>query len=108
MITAASFPTALRKLSYDDYRNIQFRPDDALWRNQAMFEVQFFHRGFNYDRRVNVTEVGDDGVLHPVNYNAVAVRFRQGRRRRRTCPRIWGMPACACTTRCSDPTTRMS
>jgi periplasmic glucans biosynthesis protein len=66
----SKLPDSLTKLSYDDYRSIQFRADNALWRNQAMFEVQFFHRGSSYDRRVNVTEVSEDGVLHPVNYNA--------------------------------------
>ena len=66
---SSKLPESLARLSYDDYRTIQFRPDNALWRNQALFEVQFFHRGSNYDRRVNVTEVGQDGVLHPVNYS---------------------------------------
>jgi glucans biosynthesis protein len=63
-------PDSIAKLSYDDYRTIQFKPENALWRNQAMFEVQFFHRGSNYDRRVNITEVGEDGVLRPVSYSA--------------------------------------
>src|SRR5580658_5916468 len=62
-------PDSIAKLSYDDYRTIQFRPDDALWRNQAMFEVQFFHRGSTFDHRVNVTEVAADGELHPVSYS---------------------------------------
>jgi glucans biosynthesis protein len=62
-------PESIAKLSYEDYRSIQFRADQALWRNQTMFEVQFFHRGSAYDRRVNVTEVGEDGTLHPVNYS---------------------------------------
>jgi glucans biosynthesis protein len=67
---SSKLPDSIAKLSYEDYRTIQFRPDNALWRNQAMFEVEFFHRGSSYDRRVNVTEVGEDGVLHPIDYNA--------------------------------------
>jgi glucans biosynthesis protein len=66
---STKLPDSIAKLSYDDYRTIQFRADNALWRNQAMFEVQFFHRGSSYDRRVNVTEVAQDGSLRPVNYS---------------------------------------
>ena len=55
-------PDSLAKLSYDDYRDIRFRPESALWHNQSLFEVQFFHRGSNYDRRINVYEVTAQGV----------------------------------------------
>ncbi|HEY3731611.1 MAG TPA: glucan biosynthesis protein [Steroidobacteraceae bacterium] len=65
---SSKLPDSLSKISYDDYRNIQFRPDQALWRHQALFEVQFFHRGFAYDKRVNVTEVGENGALRPLTY----------------------------------------
>lgn len=38
-------PQAVRKLSYDQYRDIRFRPEKALWRNEGlMFEMQFFQR----------------------------------------------------------------
>ncbi|MGH8140984.1 MAG: glucan biosynthesis protein [Steroidobacteraceae bacterium] len=62
-------PASLAKLTFDQYRQIQFRPERALWRNQALFEVQFFHRGFTYTRRVNITEVGPDGMLRPIQYD---------------------------------------
>jgi glucans biosynthesis protein len=75
---SGKLPDSLSKISYDDYRNIQFRGEQALWRGQALFEVQFFHRGFAYDRRVNVTEIGDDGVLHPVNYDPSQFEFGRG------------------------------
>jgi glucans biosynthesis protein len=38
-------PQALRKLTYDQYRDIRFRPEKALWRNEdLLFQVQFFQR----------------------------------------------------------------
>lgn len=38
-------PQALRKLTYDQYRDIRFRPEKALWRNAGLlFQVQFFQR----------------------------------------------------------------
>ena len=34
-------------LTYDQYRDIRFRPDHSLWRAEHLpFEVQFFHPGF--------------------------------------------------------------
>jgi glucans biosynthesis protein len=75
---SGKLPDSLGKISYDDYRNIQFRADQALWRHQALFEVQFFHRGFAYDKRVNVTEVGDDGVLRPLKYDPSQFEFGKG------------------------------
>jgi len=67
-------PDSLAKISYDDYRDIRFRPDSSLWRNQSLFEVEFFHRGATYDKRVNVNEVTEQGVL-PVRYDAAEFDF---------------------------------
>jgi periplasmic glucans biosynthesis protein len=67
-------PDSLAKLSYDDYRDIRFRPESALWRNQSMFEVEFFHRGSTYDKRINVNEVTDQGVI-PVRYDPAQFDF---------------------------------
>ncbi|HEY4975389.1 MAG TPA: glucan biosynthesis protein, partial [Steroidobacteraceae bacterium] len=75
---SSKLPDSLSKISYDDYRNIQFRGEQALWRHQALFEVQFFHRGFAYDKRVNVTEVGDNGVLRVINYDPAQFEFGKG------------------------------
>ena len=61
-IRSTPLPRALATLTYDQYSHIQFRPSAALWHGQSMFEVQFFHRGFNFDRRVNVYEVLPSGI----------------------------------------------
>jgi glucans biosynthesis protein len=38
-------PQAVRDLSYDQYRDIRFRPEKALWREEGLpFQVQFFQR----------------------------------------------------------------
>ena len=52
----------LAKLSYDAYRDIRFKPATALWHDQALFEVQFFHRGFTFARQVNINEVNAAGT----------------------------------------------
>jgi glucans biosynthesis protein len=50
-------PAELAALNYDQYRDIRFRPDHALWRADGLpFEVMFFHRGAN-NFRVRMDEV---------------------------------------------------
>ncbi|HTV49751.1 MAG TPA: glucan biosynthesis protein G [Steroidobacteraceae bacterium] len=72
-------PERLAHLSYDQYRDIRFKPVYALWHGQSLFEVQFFHRGFNFDRRVEISQV-IDGVAYPVRYTPAWFQFdRLGR-----------------------------
>ena len=53
-------PEVLQGLSYDEYRSIRFRPQAALWRGSALFELQLFHPGFRYREpvRIQVVEGG--------------------------------------------------
>jgi glucans biosynthesis protein len=47
--------------TYDQWRDIRFRPDASLWRDDELpFQVQFFHPGLYYGRSiaVNVVEKG--------------------------------------------------
>ena len=56
-------PQWLVNISYDQWRDIRFRPDAALWRKEKLpFEVQFFHPGLYYDRTVAVNIVDEAGV----------------------------------------------
>jgi glucans biosynthesis protein len=66
--TPDALPAALANLSYDQYREIRFRPESALWHGESLFEVQFFHRGYRNRQRVNIFEVGAAGAS-PVAYN---------------------------------------
>lgn len=74
----ATLPGSLAKLSYDEFRDIRFRGSNALWRGQALFEVQFFHRGFNFAKRVNISEVVD-GKAQLVGYRTESFDFGQVR-----------------------------
>lgn len=66
--TSPELPESFTQLGYDEYRDIRYRPASALWRGQSLFEVQFFHRGFNFRERVNIFEVSADGV-RPIGYD---------------------------------------
>src|SRR5690348_6082089 len=54
----AQLPKSLRELTYDQYRDIRFRPDRALWRDSGLpFELQFFHPGFYFNHPVKINLV---------------------------------------------------
>ena len=60
---AVSLPRTLKGIGYDQYRDIRFRPDRALWRDAKLpFELMFFHRGWLYEDQVTIHEVGPAGV----------------------------------------------
>jgi periplasmic glucans biosynthesis protein len=71
---STKLPDEIAKLSYDEYHDIRFQRTSSLWYDRALFEVQFFHRGFNFDRRVNIAEVSG-GVARPVLYNPAMFDF---------------------------------
>jgi glucans biosynthesis protein len=50
-------------MTYDQWRDIRFRPAEALWRKEKLpFQVQLFHPGLYFDRTVKVNVVDADGV----------------------------------------------
>lgn len=62
-------PDVLRDMNYDRYRAINFRPESALWRGAARFEVQFFHPGFIYQEPVTIRAVTADGGNTPLAFD---------------------------------------
>jgi periplasmic glucans biosynthesis protein len=59
----ASLPKTIKSLTYDQYRDIRFRHERALWRTSKLpFEIMFFHRGFFYEDPVTIHEVSPEGV----------------------------------------------
>jgi glucans biosynthesis protein len=62
-------PEFLLKIKYDDWRDIRFKTDQALWlKDNLPFTVQFFHPGLYYNRTVNIYEVDNSGP-HPVAFS---------------------------------------
>ena len=48
-------PAVFRDMQYDQYRDIRFRPDRNIWRDENLpFQLQLFSRGFLYVDRVKV------------------------------------------------------
>jgi periplasmic glucans biosynthesis protein len=68
-------PESLRKLSYDQYRDLRFNPDSAWWkRDRLPFQLQFFHPGFIYRRTVQISEIKDGKVSH-IDYSPSLFNF---------------------------------
>jgi glucans biosynthesis protein len=67
----ADLPDILRadKLDYDKYREIRFRPEQALWLGDRLpFAIEFFHPGYLYEEPVHVYEFSLNYV-QPVPFN---------------------------------------
>lgn len=61
---------ALAGLDYDAYRQIRFRSEAALWKEESHgFSVELFHPGFLFDTPVRVYTV-DDGEPEPLAFDA--------------------------------------
>ncbi len=61
--TKDTVPEWLVQISYDQWRDIRFRPEKALWADtRSPFRVQFFHPGLFYDRTVGINVVDRNGV----------------------------------------------
>ncbi|HKS54208.1 MAG TPA: glucan biosynthesis protein G [Steroidobacteraceae bacterium] len=79
-------PAQLQALSYDQYRDIRFRPDRALWRNDKLpFEVMFFHLGKFQKNAVRIDEVTRQGTQH-IPYRAADFDFGKNK----LSPQSWG------------------
>ena len=62
-------PDWMLKMNYDQWRDIRFRPDHALWQAEHLpFQVQFFHPGLYYDRTIAMNVVDAQGV-RPVPFS---------------------------------------
>lgn len=68
-------PPALLGLDFDGYRQIRFRPERAIWRGTAEYELQLFHLGTSlYDRPVHVHLV-EAGSVRRLEYDPALFAF---------------------------------
>ena len=66
----AQMPEFLLKLKYDEWREIRFDPEKALWLKEKLpFTLQFFHPGLYYTKTVNIYTV-DSTAVQPVPFSA--------------------------------------
>ena len=62
-------PAELASITYDQLRDIRFKPDQSLWRTDALpFEAQFFHLGLYQTEPVRIHELTPDGRVNHLPY----------------------------------------
>ncbi|WP_299658032.1 glucan biosynthesis protein [uncultured Tateyamaria sp.] len=66
----------LQNLTYDDYRNIYFRPEAARWSDTPLpFHVSSFHPGWLFKEPVQIFEV-TDGTARPLTFTTDDFEYR--------------------------------
>ncbi|MDB5813903.1 MAG: mdoG [Rhodocyclales bacterium] len=71
----AKVPTELKHLTYDQYRDIRFKPENALWRDKNLpFQLMFFHLGKFFTEPVHVNEI-DGKNVRPIAFNPRAFDY---------------------------------
>ncbi|EMI19330.1 periplasmic glucan biosynthesis protein MdoG [Rhodopirellula maiorica SM1] len=69
-------PTALSQMSYEQYRDIQYRPEKAVWWKDGLpFWLETFHRGFVQRDRVSLY-TNEKGVSHEVPFSSRNFLYR--------------------------------
>ena len=72
---STTLPPWLAGIGYDQYRDIRFRSDHALWRDAGLrVQAQFFHRGFLFKERVALHVVAD-GQAREIPYHSEDFEF---------------------------------
>ncbi len=58
-----NLPAELKDLSYERYREIEYKPERFAWRGARLpFEISFYHEGMVFDQPVRINEVVGNSV----------------------------------------------
>jgi glucans biosynthesis protein len=70
-------PESLRRLTYDEYRKIEYKASEAVWADDGAspFRVQFFHPGFIQLHTVRINEVAG-GKARPIPFSSKLFNYR--------------------------------
>lgn len=70
-------PDSLKRLDWDDYQQLHFKKDAAVWRDEpSEFRAELFHLGLGFDTPIRMNEL-DDGKSTPIPYSADAFDYGQ-------------------------------
>ena len=63
-------PPGLAKISYDEYRDIRFKPEASIWKAEGLpYQMQLFHRGFYFQDLIEIALVEGKQASH-LAYNS--------------------------------------
>ncbi|MGV3499647.1 MAG: glucan biosynthesis protein [Hydrogenophaga sp.] len=73
-------PEPLASITYDQLRDIRFRPERATWRNAGLpFEAQYFHLGLYQTQPVRIHEITPQGEVRDIPYRSEDFHFGANR-----------------------------
>ncbi|WP_018982296.1 glucan biosynthesis protein [Salinimonas chungwhensis] len=67
----------LKNMDYQAYKAIHFKPEQALWKDDSPYNIQFFHPGFLYDEPVTVNIVERDNSTRLLPFDANMFRYEK-------------------------------
>ncbi|RZK99588.1 MAG: glucan biosynthesis protein G [Rubrivivax sp.] len=83
----STLPDELKALSYDQSRDIRFKPERALWRQDKLpFELMFFHLGRLQNEPVLINEITADGKARHIAFNRDDFDYGKNK----LSPQTWG------------------
>ncbi|WP_163269251.1 glucan biosynthesis protein [Chelativorans alearense] len=71
----ADLPKIIADLTYDQHRAIRYRPERAVWKGEAPFELQAFHMGWLFKEPVNL-HVVEGGAARPLVFSGDDFEYR--------------------------------
>jgi glucans biosynthesis protein len=73
-------PEPLAGITYDQLRDIRFRPERATWRDAGLpFEAQYFHLGLYQTQPVRIHEITPEGAVRDIPYRSDDFHFGANR-----------------------------
>ncbi|AAZ97264.1 putative periplasmic glucans biosynthesis signal peptide protein [Thiobacillus denitrificans ATCC 25259] len=83
----SSLPPDLKALSYDQYRDIRFKPEQAQWRRDKLpFELMFFHLGKFQTQRLQINEIDEQGAVRHLPFDRADFDYGKNK----LSPENWG------------------
>lgn len=71
----AEIPAEIAELTYDQHRAIRYRPERAVWKGKAPFELHAFHMGWLFKQPVRLHSVAD-GMMRPLVFTPADFEYR--------------------------------
>ncbi|MBR7889382.1 glucan biosynthesis protein D [Marinomonas sp. A79] len=68
-------PDSLKRLDWDDYQQLHFKKDAAVWRDEpSEFRAEWFHLGLGFDTPIHMNEL-ENGESTPIPYSPAAFDY---------------------------------
>jgi periplasmic glucans biosynthesis protein len=78
--SSETLPQELKNLTYDQARDIRYKPAQAIWRNEALpFELMFFHLGKYQTQSVRIHQINPQGQAAEIPFETKNFDYGQNK-----------------------------